>query len=63
MYNVVGTSVRDTIQMDGSDIRFVNPKWVPAIRGWVEKEVWNGLGCALFTTLRCKFYKLVLLQA
>jgi hypothetical protein len=58
---VVDTSVRDTIQIDASNIRFLNPKWVPAIQNWVEKEVWNALGCAPFTSPpRCELYKLLL---
>ena len=58
---VVDTSVRDTIQIDASQIRFLNPKWTPAIQKWVEKEVWEGLGCAPFTNPpRCELYKLLL---
>lgn len=58
---VVDTSVRDTIQIDASDVRFLNPKWVPFIQSWVEKEVWDGLGCAPFTSPpRCELYKLLL---
>ena len=58
---VMDTTVRDTIQIDASNVRFRNPKWTPAIQGLVEKEVWNGLGCAPFTTPpKCEFYKLLL---
>lgn len=58
---VVDTTVRDTIQIDASNIRFKNPKWTPAIQKWVENEVWSGLGCMPFTDPpRCELYKLLL---
>jgi len=58
---ILDTTVRDTIQIDASNIRFMNPKWAPTIQEWVEKEVWSGLGCAPFTSPpRCELYKLLL---
>ena len=45
---VIDTVVRDTIQIDAPNVRFLNPKWTPTIQAWVEKEVWNGLGCTPF---------------
>jgi len=58
---ILDTTVRDTIQIDASNIRFMNPKWAPAIQEQVEKKVWSGLGCAPFTSPpRCELYKLLL---
>ena len=58
---VVDTTVRDTIQIDASNIRFKNPKWAPALQEWVEKKIWTGLGCAPFTSPpKCEPYKLLL---
>jgi hypothetical protein len=58
---ILDTTVRDTIQIDASNVRFLNPKWAPAIQERVENEVWSGLGCAPFTSPpRCEFYKLLL---
>ena len=58
---IMDITVRDTIQIDASNIRFMNPKWAPAIQEWVEKEVWSGLGCAPFASPpKCELYKLLL---
>ena len=58
---ILDTTVRDTIQIDATSIRFMNPKWALAVQEWVEKEVWSGLGCVPFTSPpRCEFYKLLL---
>lgn len=58
---IVDPTIRDTIQIDASNIRFLNPNWAPTIQDWVEKEVWSGLGCAPFTSRpRCELYKLLL---
>ena len=58
---IVDTTVRDTIQIDASNIRFKNPKWAPALQEWVEKKIWTGLGCAPFTSPpKCEPYKLLL---
>lgn len=58
---IVDTAVRDTIQIDASNIRFMNPKWAPFIQNRVEEEVWSGLGCAPFISPpRCEPYKLLL---
>ena len=55
------TIIDTTIQIDASNIRFMNPKWALYVQEWVEKEVWSGLGCAPFTSPpRCEFYKLLL---
>ena len=61
MDTIVDTTVRDTIQIDASSVRFMNPKWAPAIQKCVEGQVRNGLGCAPFTSPpRCELYKLLL---
>ena len=58
---IVDTTVRDTIQIDASNIRFMNPKWAPAIQKWVEEKIWTELGCAPFTSPpKCELYKLLL---
>lgn len=58
---VIDTTVRDTIQIDASNIHFRNSRWTPAIQKWVENEVWNKLGCAPFTSPpKCELYKLLL---
>jgi len=54
MGTILDTAVGDAIQIDASNIRFMNPKWV-------EKEVWSGLGCPPYTSPpRCELYKLLL---
>ena len=61
MDTVMDITVRDTIQIDASNIHFRNPKWAPGIQELVENEVWDELGCAPFTTPpKCEPYKLLL---
>lgn len=61
METILDTTVRDTIQIDASNIRFMNPQWTPTIQEWVENVVWKKLGCAPFTSPpKCELYKLLL---
>jgi hypothetical protein len=61
---VIDTTIRDTIQIDASNVRSMNPKWAPAIQTWVEKEAWGELGCAPFTTPpKCELSKLLLYKS
>jgi len=61
METILDTTVGNTIQIDAPNVRFMNPKWAPAIQEWVEQKVRSGLGCTPFTSPpKCEFYKLLL---
>ena len=60
---VVDREVRDTWEIEPSNIKFLNPAWEAYVQNLAMTSVWQGLGVAPYSTLpKCELYKLLLYE-
>ncbi|EDR06759.1 uncharacterized protein LACBIDRAFT_328485 [Laccaria bicolor S238N-H82] len=60
---VVDREVRDTWEIEPSNLKFLNPAWEPYIQNLAMTSVWQGLGVVPYSTLpKCELYKLLLYE-